>query len=722
MLCQFERLIYPQDSSALLPCSYMVAAYRLCEKACDINGNRITNLKAVGYGLPTALSLRFDLQGHWTKNSKHGLQYEVETYDEVISHTREGIIAYLSSGQIKGIGITLAERIYDMFGDRSLDVLDKQPDKLLEITGISENKLKKIKESYLASRGARDVIAFLAPHGVSPKRAVRIYSEFGEDTLDIVKKNPYRLSEMAGIGFLTADRIALSLGFERISTERIEEGLLYALTDAETKGNLCLDKHDFIEAGMRLLATPELTFETVAGKAFHLMKTGKIVMYNDCVYRTKTANTEKQLAENIVSQLKVVPSVKYKDLDEELDTEERKLNLRMAPEQREAVKMALTKGLSIITGGPGTGKTLIQHALLDIYKRNNPTKRVCCCAPTGRAARRMEQSTGHSAFTVHRVLGLMANEDGAFGEPQEIEADLILVDEVSMLDIHLANLLFKALRIGAQIVLIGDSDQLPSVGPGAVLSEMIASGQVPVVRLDRVFRQNAGSRIAINAKLIRHGNVGLEYGDDFRFVDSPDTEGSARIISEIYMREVAKFGVDNVALLTPFRQKTETGANALNLLIRDLANPPDATKNETKNERKKFRVGDKVMQTKNHENINNGDVGYITDIANCSNEIAVHVDFGDGRTMEYDETDLDMLDLGYASTIHKSQGSEYSSVIINLQTAHSVMLTRPLIYTAITRSKERVIIVGERRALCIAIKKLDTEKRGTCLALRINKK
>ena len=302
---------------------------------------------------------------------------------------------------------------------------------------------------------------------------------------------------------------------------------------------------------------------------------------------------------------------------------------------------------------------------------------------------------------------------------EALEADLILADEVSMLDNHLALHLFKAVPGSSQLILIGDADQLPSVGPGAVLSELLASGLIPVVRLDRVFRQNAGSRIAVNAKLIRHGTLSLEYGPDFEFHQSASLTESAERIKELYLQEVRRCGVDNVALLTPFRQKTETGGNALNEVLRNSVNPKALYKMEAVCGKRTFREGDKVMQIKNFEDVSNGDIGTIARITQTENEVRVLVDFGDGRAREYDSADLDMLDLGYATTIHKSQGSEYSSVIINLQCAHTVMLNRPLIYTAITRGKDRVIIVGERKALCIAIKKTETEKRGTCLAHRI---
>lgn len=481
----------------------------------------------------------------------------------------------------------------------------------------------------------------------------------------------------------------------------------------------CGEKHAFVKACLKILDTPQLTEDMVANRAARLIYSGKLISYQGNVYRSKTAYAESNLAELLSRQMRSARSHSYGDLEADLDAEELRLKLKLAPEQREAVKMALTQGLSVITGGPGTGKSMILRAILDIYRRYNPRKEICLCAPTGRAARRMEQSTGLEASTIHKALGLMAGEDGDYGEPVALEADIILVDEVSMMDIYLAGRLLEAVKSNAQIVLIGDSDQLPSVGPGAVLSEMIASARIPVVRLDRVFRQTDGSRIAVNAKLIRHGNLSLEYGSDFQFVDSANLSDSANRIAELYMQEVAKYGVDNVALLSPYRQKTETGVNALNELLREMVNPPEAGKQEVTCGKRKFRTGDKVMQIKNYEDVNNGDIGYIRSIYKFGDESTICIDFGDGRTKEYDSSELDMIDLGYASTIHKSQGFEYRSVIINLQCAHHIMLTRPLVYTAITRGKEKVIIVGERRALCIAIKKTDTEKRGTCLAHRL---
>ena len=719
MLCQFEKLLYPKDAHAASAGSYMVAVYRPCEIVRDSSGSILPQFKAVGYFLPVSNHLRYDMKGHWSRNTKHGTQFEVDSYDEVIIPSRDGIIGYLSSGQIKGIGPRIAEKIYDAYGNLALEVLDKEPDKLLGIPGISKTRLTKICDSYLANRAARDVVAFLTPYGITANRAVKLYKEYGKEAMSIVKEHPYQLCELAGIGFKTADKIASSVDFTPLSTERVDAALLYTLTEAESRGHLCMEKHAFIKSCSKLLETPELTEEMLANRAARLVSEGDLVSYQGMVYRVSNAQSEASLAAHIHRLLQSACQYEYEDLDQEIDAEERALRVRFATEQREAVKMALTHTLSIITGGPGTGKTMIQRAILDIYKRRHPKNSIICCAPTGRAARRMEQSTGEPSSTVHKALGLLAFDGGYFGGVETLEADLILADEVSMLDNHLALHLFKAVPGSSQLILIGDADQLPSVGPGAVLSELLASGLIPVVRLDRVFRQNAGSRIAVNAKLIRHGTLSLEYGPDFQFHQSVSIPESAERIKELYLQEVQRYGVDNVALLSPFRQKTETGVNALNEVLRDSVNPKASYKIEAVCGKKLFRQGDKVMQTRNHDDVSNGDIGTITGITKTANDVCVHVDFGDGRVKEYDSTDLEMLDLGYATTIHKSQGSEYRSVIINLQCAHSLMLTRPLVYTAITRGKDRVILVGERKALCIAIKKTDTEKRGTCLAHRL---
>ncbi len=717
MLCQFEKLLYPRTADATT-IDYMIAVYRPLEIIRDSAGDMLSEVKAVGYCLPIAEKVRYRLNGHWAKHPRHGLQFEVEGYEEVISHTKEGIIGYLASGQIKGVGRKIAELIYDTFGQDTLEILDREPEKLMSVRGISKKRLQKICDSYLATRGARDVIAFLSPHGVTANRAIKIYREYGKDTLDIIRNHPYRLVEMAGIAFKTADKLAMSLGLPAVSPERVDEALMYAIAEAEVEGHLCLEKHDFLRRTLKLLETPEITEDMAAGRAYHLVQENRLVCYDGYVYRSSTATVENNIAFHITQQMKMEVEP-YEHLDLSIMGEERKLKIRLAPEQRDAVKMALTSKFCVITGGPGTGKTAVQKAILDLYREKYPEATIVCCAPTGQAAQKMKESSGLPASTIHKALCIKANPDGSLTTGIMLSADLILVDEVSMMDAFLAERLFAAVPPNARLVLVGDADQLPSVGPGAVLKDIIGSGVVPVVRLDHVFRQSAGSRIATNARLIKHGNLSMEYGPDFMFFDSKDLAVSADIIENLYMQEVKKFGVDGVAFLTPFRHKTETSVDAMNARLQALVNPAAPGKPEAVSGQLRFRLGDKVMQIKNYEQVNNGDVGYITSITGPENEASVQIDFGDGRVMEYENEQLKMLDLGYASTVHKSQGAQYKSVIMNLQCAHAIMLIRAIVYTAITRARLRLAIVGERKALCRAIRNTKADQRGTRLAQRI---
>ena len=717
MLCQFDRLLYPRAADASTV-DYMIAVYRPLEILHDGSGNTMSQFKAVGYCLPITEKLRFRLNGHWSRHPKHGLQFEVESYEEVVAHTREGIIGYLASGQIKCVGRKIAEKIYDSFGQDTLEILDHEPEKLMTIRGISEKRLKMICDSYLATRGARDVIAFLAPHGVTANRAIKIYREYGKDTMDIIRKHPYQLVEMAGIAFKTADKLAISLGLPAVSPERVDEALMYAIAEGEAEGHMCLEKHDFLGRTLRLLETPEITEDMAAARAFHLVQANRLVCYDHYIYRTATATVENNIAFHITQQMKATVAP-YENLKLAILGEERKLKITLAPEQREAVKMALSTKFCVITGGPGTGKTAVQRTILDLYQEKYPQAQIICCAPTGQAAQRMKESSGLPASTIHKALCIKANSDGTLTDGIMLDADLILVDEVSMMDAFLAERLFAAIPPHARLVLVGDADQLPSVGPGAVLKDIIKSGAVPVVRLDHVFRQSAGSRIATNARLIKHGNLSMEYGPDFMFFDSKDFAVSADIIENLYMQEVRKFGVDGVAFLTPFRHKTETSVDAMNVRLQALVNPPAPGKAEAVSGQLRFRLGDKVMQIKNYEQVSNGDVGYITNITGPENEATVEIDFGDGRVMAYESDQLRMLDLGYASTVHKSQGAQYKSVILNLQCAHAIMLIRAIVYTAITRARLRLAIVGERKALCRAIRNTKADQRGTRLAQRI---
>ena len=723
MLCSFKKLLYPKTIREAELGSYMIAVYTLHEKVVDTQQHQIYEAKVVGYYLPIIENIRFDMifdmTGEWQKTAKYGVQFAMESYKEVVPPTRKGIVSYLQSGLIKGIGPKTAEKIFDAFGKDTLEILDKSPQDLLKVRGISEEKLKRICDSYIESRGAREIITFLTPYGVTPNKAVNIYKHFGSGAVNTVRNHPYRLCRINGFGFLTADRIAISIGLNPLSSERIQAGLEYTLKDAENNGgHLCLEKNLFIQKSFDLLATSGLTKEMIANEAFKLLNDKQLELFGDQVFRSFTARIERELAAQIHQHFSVNHVYYPGDLDADIDVEQIKLQIKLAPEQRQAIKTCITSSLSILTGGPGTGKTIIQKVLLDIYTKYCPDAKIICCAPTGRAARRMTQCTGFPASTIHKALNLLANEDGEFTAPNSLDADLILIDEVSMMDIYLAKHFFSAIPSACQVILIGDADQLPSVGPGAFISELIVNGAIPVVKLDKVYRQDTGSRIAINAKLIRHNNTNLEYGEDFRIFSSSILEKSADLIETLYLQEVKLVGIDHVALLTPFRQKTVTGVTALNERLRELINPADETKRETSSGKKRFREGDKVMWTKNKGDINNGDVGYISKITK-DDEISISVDFQDGRVEDLDISELSYLELAYASTVHKAQGAEYDTVIINLQTAHYIMLKRPLLYTAITRAKKKVILIGDRKAICIAINTVDAEKRGTMLSKRI---
>lgn len=718
MICEFSRLIYPKDVEMVNEGSYMVVIYRPCEMIMDMSGIKVDEVKAVGYCLPIGDNMKFDIRGHWSKNKNHGIQFEVDDYDEIIPHTKEGIIAYLSSGQIKGIGSVTALKIFEAFGMDTLDILDKEADKLLDIKGISKRKLEKIVDSYKKNRGARDVVAFLTPHGITANRAVQFYNEYGNKAMDIVKNHPYQLCEIEGIGFKIADKIASSMGFSRLSPERVDEGILFTLKEAESRGNICIEQSEFIDECLKVLDTEGLTAGMIGVRATKMVYAKKLLVYNNCVYRKQMADKEFFIAENVVRLLNNKPTHPISDIDSKISSEEKEMGIELAKEQKQAVKMALESSLCIITGGPGTGKTMIQRAILDIYGGIYPDNEIVCCAPTGRAARQMGQSTGRQAYTIHKTLRLYDGDSSKVSE--EMSADLILVDEMSMVDIFVANNLFKAVKDGARLILVGDVDQLPSVGPGAILRELINSVCIPVVYLEHVYRQEEGSIIAENARKIKLGQKNVEFGDDFLFIESSDLAESSKLLQQCYASEVSKNSIDDVVLLSPYRKKTDTGVNALNDNIRDWINPSKRNRVEIKCGNTLFREGDKVMQLKNIDDVSNGDVGYIKQIIKDGDDTDIIIKFDGDKEKIYDISDMENVDLAYASTIHKSQGSEYQTVIISMQMAHYIMLNRSLLYTAITRGKKRVIIIGEKKALYMSINRLDTEKRETNLAMKIN--
>lgn len=721
MKCSFSRLLYPKTIEETRDGSFMIALYRPHEKVLDAHGEKITSVKVVGHYLPTVHNLKINMTGHWKKDPKFGLQFEMESYEELIEPGKKGIVSYLSSGLISGIGPKIAEKIYGIFGDSSLDVLDENPDRIKDVPGIGEKTRERIRQSYMETRGARKLMTLLAPYEVSTPQVIQLQREMGANAIEMITQHPYELYELDLISFEVADKLGQAHGFPKDAPARLQAGLIYTLRRAENSGHLFMHKEQFVEEAARLLYAPEVTWKLVAQCAFEMLKAGKLVLYHDQVYRPIMAQAERETAERIQAMLKDNKLPFMGDLDDEIDDVQKKMGIVFAAEQRDAIKTALTSMLCVISGGPGTGKTSSIQGILDIYQKLNPDADIVCCAPTGRAARRVTESSGFPAYTVHKAVGVQTGEIKELEPPELLEADLVLVDEVSMLDMVTTWHLFQAIPPGCRLILVGDADQLPSVGPGAVLKELLECGQIPVVVLDKVFRQSEGSTVAVNARAVRHGEVELLYNkEDFQFWASDSLETSAEWLSRLYLQEVARYGVDNVTLLTPFRRKTETGVVAMNNRLHPLVNPPSASKPELEVGRRLFRVGDKLMQTRNKDYASNGDIGYVRSITQEGEEYTVELDFGDGRIVPYEDTEsLSQLERAYATTIHKSQGGEYDSVLINIQSAHRHMLNRSLFYTAITRAKRRVIIVGEYDAILRAIRTTDTERRNTLLGLRI---
>lgn len=702
--------------------SFSIAKFKLCETVTTPDGVDIPEGKKIslkGYMLPNTPDTIYDFEGEWL-DSKYGWTFAVSSYSEFVAPTENGIVKYLSSGQIKGIGVTIAKRIYDTFGDKTLDVLDKVPDKLLEIDGIGKKKLERIIDSYLENRGARDILQFLLPFGVTPKKAVRFYKEYGTDAIRIVKEKPYKLCELHGIGFKTADKIALKMGIDPLAEDRIDNAVLYVLSNGEIAGNTCLPISLLVKDTLDVLNTEEITSEMIEASVLRLEIKNRIINRNECYFLNDTNIREKRLADNLKAHVQG-PAHLISDPHQRKDFIKQVLGFSLSDEQLEAVKSALTNPITVITGGPGTGKTAIQKAIISLFQMDNPTGSITCCSPTGKAARRMTEATGHHASTIHRAIGLVVDEDGYYGNIKKIESDLIIVDEVSMMDNLLADALFRAVKSDEQrIVLVGDVDQLPSVGAGQVLKDIIDSGVVPVVRLEKVFRQEAGSTIAINAQKIRHVDHNLKYDDDFALIDDFVNDDEAqRIIVSKYVEEAKRIGIDNVVFLTPYKKRTATGTMQINPVLRDKLNPASPIKPEITIGSQIFRKGDKVIQTKNHDDIANGDIGYILDIVIEDHEKLVEIDFGDDRVVFYSVDDMKDIELAYALTVHKAQGSEYKSVIMTLQNQHYIMLLRPLIYTAITRARENVTIVGEKRAIMLAVHSESKEKRFTGLLDRL---
>lgn len=723
MLCRFDRAIFQSDNG------YCVFSYSTQDESVPKEARKNSffsddkiHFTAVGYHLVSTNVVEAELDGNW-EQSKHGLQLSVTTCKQIVPTDQAGVLAYLSSGIIKGVGPEIAKAIVAKFGDKTMEVLDQNPQQLLSIRGIARTKLKTIVASYEETKALSDLMIYLAPFGVSMKKAAMIKEEFGDQSLQIVKTDPFQLCRIKGFGFMTVDSIARKTKVSLKHPMRYAGAINYVLDEARVSGHLFLSVDETVGRCYDLLNSDceaEVVSEGEIRQAISNERLeSRIYVEGTRVYLSYERMCEVKAAKRIVSMILQEDFEEIYDLDEKIDQAEQTLKQKLAPSQRKAVKLCLSHPISIMTGGPGSGKTTTLRFILDIYKKEYPSNEILLAAPTGRASRRMAEQTGMFASTLHSALGLITDEESPLNDTELLPADLIVVDEFSMVDMRLAYILLERIKPGAQLLIVGDADQLPSVGAGNVLREMIRSEKVPTAVLDTIFRQASNSRIIVNAHAINHNDTHLQYGDDFQMLEVQNAEGAAQLVVKNYLQEVSQHGLENVQILSPFRKRGAVASNALNEAIRDLVNPASKRKMELKCGSRVFRVGDRIMQTANRNGVSNGDVGLITGMVKVDDEVFVDIRLLDGRELRYTKDMMEDVEFSYCLTIHKSQGQEYPVIIVPLLKEHYIMLRRNLLYTAVTRAKAKVILIGQRQAVYIAIHKCDVGQRNTVLADRI---
>ena len=686
---------------------------------------------------------QIQVEGKWINHKQFGKQFTVEEYHEVLPTTIKDIENYLSAGIIHGIGPVTAKRIVRTFGEDTLTILDNNIERLKEVEGIGEKKFKIIYDSYIENKQLKDVIMFLQKHGVTTNQCLKIYKKYGPDSIDVVSNNPYILSdEISGIGFITADRIAKSLGVESNSTFRIQSGIRYVLGNFCGLGNTYMPKDKLIIETTKVLTVDnELVEENIYNNVLEgklkVEKIGEIeAVYTLPYYFCELGVTNKIITLSMENFQTINTDVTF-----EIEAFERKNNIKFAQSQKQAILGAFENGIEIITGGPGTGKTTIIKCIIEIYENNG--MKVLLAAPTGRAAKRMTESTGREAKTIHRLLemGVSDDENSFFGkgEGEPLEGDVVIVDEASMIDIMLMNSLLKAIKLGTRVIIVGDVDQLPSVGPGNVLSDLINSNFINVVRLREIFRQGKESMIIVNAHKINNGELPYlnKKDGDFFFDNREEVNEILKTIIDLVNRRLPKFNstwsnIKDIQVLSPTRKGT-LGVDNLNKELQQILNPNSPDKKEKKVKESIFREGDKVMQTKNNYSLKwnrvsgygdnegvgvfNGDMGFIESINESNNTITVI--FDDERRVVYDFIYVEELELAYAITIHKSQGSEFKVVVTPTFMASSFLMNRNILYTGITRAKELVVVVGSQKALKYMIANTNGTERYSSLKHRI---
>ncbi len=666
------------------------------------------------------------LQGKWVNNPKFGRQFRAVSCLPVLPATLTGIEKYLGSGLIKGVGPVMARRLTKKFGLQTLEVIENNPDRLNEVEGIGPVRVEWIKKAWAEQKEIKEVILFLQSHGVSTAYAVKIYKAYGNSAIALLRENPYRLAmDIAGIGFKTADRIAQNLGVPPDSPLRAQAGILYLLWEATEEGHVFLPREELLERAAEILQIGKSHLEEAL---VVLAKEEKVVLEEGGrkeekrgeVYLKPLWAAEEMIARRL-HRLSCAPRLPLPvDAEKAIAWVQDTGGLVLAEKQKEAIRQAAAQKVLVITGGPGTGKTTLVKSILRIMEKKG--QRIVLASPTGRAAKRLSEVTGREAKTIHRLLEYKPKE-GEFARNEEnpLAADLVIVDETSMVDVLLMNHLLKAIPPQATLILVGDTDQLPSVGPGNVLKDVIGSGTVPVITLTEIFRQARQSMIVVNAHRVNRGEFPLlknDRGLDFYFIEKGDPEDALQTVKELCAQRIPKrFGfhpVNDIQVLSPLR-KGSAGVDRLNTELQALLNPRGL---EVVRGGRLFRLGDKVMQIKNNyeKEVFNGDIGRIAHVNLEEQEILVQYE---DRRVSYDYNDLDELVLAYAISVHKAQGSEYPAVVLPLLKQHFVMLQRNLLYTAITRAKKLLVIVGDKKALAMAVRNARPQKRYTSLQRRL---
>lgn len=710
-----ERFTYQNEENG-----YAVA--RLQPKAKSYEVTVVGTLSGVAVGELVRL------RGYWRNHPEYGRQFEVRSYTVQLPATIEGIRKYLGSGLIKGIGPVNAARIVDAFGLDTLQVIESQPERLQSVPGVGRKRMELIVRGWEEQKQIKEIMIFLQGHGIGATLAVRIYKQYGNDALDVVRSNPYRLAQdVYGIGFKTADRIAQAMGGALDAPQRIQAGLTYVLGTFCDEGHCFAAREQLIERAAQLLG---VTAEACEAELAGLVTRGLLVAEDEAVYLPPFHQAEVSVARKLqlleASGRDRLEQFQGVDWERAFAWLERQSAIRLVEPQMAAIRMALTEKVSILTGGPGTGKSTIVGSLIALLQAKRGT--VLLAAPTGRAAKRLSEATGLEAKTIHRLLEYNPAAGKGFIRDRDnpLDADMIIVDEFSMVDILLMNHLLRAVEAGSHLLLVGDCDQLPSVGPGNVLRDLIAASTFPVTRLNTIFRQAADSAIVVNAHRINEGQLPVTSREirDFYLFNQADPAKAADLILDLVAQRIpAKFGLDpeeDIQVLSPMH-RGPAGVGELNRRLQERLNPPRPDRPEVAHAGRTFRVGDRVMQVRNNydKKVFNGDLGRVIAIDMEDKTLTVDVD---GEPIRYEFLELDELVHAYAASIHKAQGSEFPAVVIPLLTQHYMMLQRNLLYTGVTRARRLVVLVGSWKAVGMAVKNNRIAHRNTRLAQRLRQK